>query len=182
MNHSSTDNIDDELQIMKEIEKQERSDLTEPIILDNELSSFEMAKPTLVELGTSLKKVITLFQNKSIGAIIVVKEKKIRGIITERDVLMKITGKGLDLEKEIVDDYLTPDPEILKLSDTVALAINKMYVGGFRNVPITDEDQRPIGVITAKDILAQIADHFHEEIINIPIHPQRETPSRAEGG
>jgi predicted transcriptional regulator len=95
---------------------------------------------------------------------------------------MKITGKGLDLEKEIVDDYLTPDPETLKLSDTVALAINKMYVGGFRNVPITDEDQRPIGVITAKDILAQIADHFHEEIINIPIHPQRETPSRAEGG
>jgi hypothetical protein len=70
MNHFSTDNIDDELQIMKEIEKQERSDLTEPIILDNELSSFEMAKPTLVELGTSLKKVITLFQNKSIGAIL----------------------------------------------------------------------------------------------------------------
>ncbi|MEE9190215.1 MAG: CBS domain-containing protein [Candidatus Neomarinimicrobiota bacterium] len=175
-------NIDDEMRIMSENARQEKSDLTESIILDNALSSFELAKPNLVDLGTPLIKVIELFQNKSIGAIIVVKEGKIRGIITERDVLLKITGKGLDLEKEIVDDYLTPDPETLRLSDTVAAAINKMYVGGFRNVPITDKDQRPIGVITARDILAQIANHFPEEIINIPIHPQRLAPSRTEGG
>jgi hypothetical protein len=37
-------------------------------------------------------------------------------------------------------------------------------------------------VITARDILAQIANHFHEEIINIPIHPQRQSSSHAEGG
>ena len=182
MNLLDTNNIDDELQIMSEIAQQEKSDFTESIILDNAISSFDLTKPSLVDLGTPLKKVIKLFQHKSIGAIVIVKEGKIQGIITERDVLMKITGKGLDLEKELVDDYLTPNPETLKLSDTVASAINKMYIGGFRNVPVTDKDQRPIGIITTKDILAQIANHFHEEIINIPIHPQRKASTRAEGG
>jgi CBS domain-containing protein len=182
MSQFDANNIDDELQIMSEIAEQGKSDFTESIILDNELSSFELVKPCLVDLGTSLKKVIELFQNKSIGAIVIVKEGKIGGIITERDVLLKITGKGLDLENEIVDDYLTPNPETLRLSDTIAAVINKMYVGGFRNVPITDKDQRPIGIITARDILAQIANHFHEEIINIPIHPPRQSSPRAEGG
>jgi CBS domain-containing protein len=50
---------------------------------------------------------------------------------------------------------MTSDPVVLRPDDTVAVAINKMAVGGFRHIPIVD-DGRPIGVVAARDVFRHI--------------------------
>ena len=51
---------------------------------------------------------------------------------------------------------MTHDPVILRSGDPVAVAINKMAVGGFRHVPIVDAG-RPVGVVSARDVFRHLA-------------------------
>ena len=60
------------------------------------------------------------------------------------------------------------DPESVTPDDPLAYALNKMFVGGFRNVPVINDEMYPIGVISISDIISTIADYFHNEIINLP--------------
>ena len=67
-----------------------------------------------------------------------------------------------------IDEFITPNPEYVSPEDPLAYALNKMYVGGFRNVPIVNDEMYPIGIISISDIISTIADYFHNEIINLP--------------
>ena len=51
---------------------------------------------------------------------------------------------------------MTRDPVVLRHDETIAVAINKMAVGGFRHIPIV-EDGRPTGVVTARDVFRHLA-------------------------
>ena len=66
--------------------------------------------------------------------------------------------------------------------DPVAYALNKMYVGGFRNVPVVDDELYPVGIVSISDIIATIADYFHGEIINLPPLDKLVDKSTQEGG
>ena len=102
--------------------------------------------------------------------------------MTERDVLLKITGKGMNFDKEIVDDFMTANPEYLQMEDAVAYALNKMVVSGFRHVPIVDDNKKSVGVVSLVDIVQQVATSLGEEILNLPPIPQRKGFARPEGG
>ena len=70
-----------------------------------------------------------------------------------RDAVMKAADKRLGLYK--VSDFMTPDPVVLRSSDTLAVAIHKMAVGEFRHIPVVDGD-RPIGVVAAADVFRHL--------------------------
>ncbi len=111
-----------------------------------------------------------------------VKNRLLSGILTERDVLLKITGKGFDLDLATVDEFMTASPESLNPEDPLAYALNKMHVGGFRHVPIINDNQIPIGLISISDIISTIADYFSREIINLPPISQQLDSKNQEGG
>jgi predicted transcriptional regulator len=52
---------------------------------------------------------------------------------------------------------MSPMPRVLRPRDSVAFAINWMAVEGFRNVPIVDDDDNLLGVLTALDILRALS-------------------------
>jgi CBS domain-containing protein len=51
---------------------------------------------------------------------------------------------------------MTPDPVVLRHDETLAIAINKMAVGGFRHIPMV-KDGHPAGVVTARDVFGHLA-------------------------
>ena len=65
-------------------------------------------------------------------------------------------------------EVMTPDPECLDARATVAWALNKMEVGGFRHVPATEEHGQPRMVVSVRDIVAYLVAAFPEEILNLP--------------
>jgi len=77
------------------------------------------------------------------------------GIFTERDALLKLAGKSLS--GKTIGDVMTRDPVVLREDDTVAVAINKMAVGGFRHIPVVDRSG-PTGIVTARDVFHRIAE------------------------
>jgi len=134
-----------------------------------------------VETGVSVEEAISKMQEKGVGCVVVVSEnEKLIGLFTERDVLTKIALKGNNLKKKKIDEFMTRHPETLNYSDTIARALNLMATGGYRHIPIVDDANMPGGVVSIKDIVNFIVEHFHDEILNLP--PKLKHPEKPEGG
>ena len=142
--------------------------MKEAVKIDSLISDFDLREPLIVELGTCLENVLENMQKTNNNCVLTLSNERLNGILTERDILLKVTGKGYDLQLTTIDEFITPNPEYVSPEDPLAYALNKMYVGGFRNVPVVNDEMYPIGIISISDIISTIADYFHNEIINLP--------------
>ena len=142
--------------------------MKEAVKIDSPISNFDLREPLIIELGTSLENVLENMQKTKNNCVLTLSDEKLNGILTERDILLKVTGKGYDLQLTTIDEFITLNPEYVSPEDPLAYALNKMYVGGFRNVPVVNDEMYPVGIISISDIISTIADYFHNEIINLP--------------
>jgi len=110
--------------------------------------------------------------------VLVEKAGRLVGIFTERDVLTKVVGTTLDIDRKFVDAVMTPDPEALGPDDLVTYALNKMSVGGFRHIPLVDADERPVGIVSMRNVVDFIAELFRTQVLNLPPSPNNITRTR----
>ena len=146
----------------------EESEMSEAVKIQDPISSLGLQPPLAVELGTNMKNALNSLQQEKQNCLLITVNNKLKGILTERDILLKITGKGFDLDLVTVDEFMTEDPEYLSPEDPLAYALNKMHIGGFRHVPIVNDLMKPVGLISISNIISTIADYFSMEIINLP--------------
>ena len=134
-----------------------------------------------VRPGTTIGEAARVMKEHRIGCVLVEDGGKLVGIFTERDILTKLVGTGYDPAKATVDGAMTQNPETLTLEDPIAYAMQLMSVGGFRHIPLIDSDGRPVGMLSVKDIVEYVVEHFPREILNIPPEPGKHS-LRPEGG
>jgi FOG: CBS domain len=146
----------------------EESEMSEAVKIQDPISSLGLQPPLVVELGTNMKNALNSLQQEKQNCLLITDNNKLKGILTERDILLKVTGKGFDLDLVTVDEFMTEDPEYLSSEDPLAYALNKMHIGGFRHVPIVNDLMKPVGLISISNIISTIADYFSMEIINLP--------------
>lgn len=129
--------------------------------LSSPIHTLNLNEPCYVDLGTPVLEVINLMQEGQFGCVLVVDNRdQLVGIVTERDLLVKIMGKQIDPADVIVDAIMTPSPECLRPTDTVAFALNLMQLGHYRHIPLVirdDKDKYPVSVVSIKDILNHVA-------------------------
>ncbi len=100
------------------------------------------------------------------------RNSKITGIFTERDVLFRVVDRGRNPAALPIGEVMTPDPETLSVRSSVALALNLMSVGGFRHIPVVDDEHRPVFAIRVRDVVEFIVEAFPREILNLPVGHQ----------
>lgn len=133
------------------------------------ISVLNPNKPITVETGTVLSEVIAKLQSCRIGGVLVVDAAgKLVGVFTERDCVQKVMGKGVDLDTALVDDFMTREPVSQPPDITTAYALNLMSHGGFRHLPLVDQDNIPIGIISVKDVLDHIVQTFLVDLLDFP--------------
>jgi CBS domain-containing protein len=98
-------------------------------------------------------------KERSYGCIFVVEEGRLIGLLTERDVLLKLTGSNKDLNTIYVREVMTAKPETLTEQDTVAFALNRMSVGGYRHLPVI-RGEEPIGLVSVRGIMKYISNNL----------------------
>lgn len=139
-------------------------------ILNQAIGKLDRREPCYVGPSTSLREAIDRMNEARVGCVLVMAEEIIVGILTERDVLQDVVGK-LDLKTEVAA-VMTRNPETVRLTDTIAYALNRMHVGGYRHLPVTDDDGHPAGVVSIRDIVGYLVSLFTTAVLNIP--PERE--------
>jgi len=128
--------------------------------------------PLLVEAGSNVWHVIDRKRAARGEPALIVREGRLVGIFTERDVLLKVLGREVPAD-EIVDTYMKPNPQTLTATATLGEAAHIMDRGQFRNVPIVDAEGQPVANLRQQDILEYIAEAFPAEILNLPPRPHQ---------
>lgn len=141
-------------------EPRPESELVENL-LTGHLGDVAAPKPPVVKPGVPVGYAIRLMQDTDMEAVLVTEDDRLVGILTERDVLLKLSDERTDLNAVRVADIMTPDPVVLRLEDSLAVAVNKMAVGGFRHIPLVDQHDRPVGLVSARQVFAHVSRVFH---------------------
>ena len=122
-------------------------------LMGEHLDALGVGPPPSIEADAPVVEAIARMHRESIDCLLVIDEGGLVGIFTERDAVLKLAGRSMIGVG--VRDVMTRDPVVLRHDEPIAVAINKMAVGGFRHIPIVDEG-RPIGVVAAKDVFEHI--------------------------
>jgi CBS domain-containing protein len=96
-------------------------------------------------------------------------EGQVDGIFTERDAL-RWMAEGRS-PQENIRQAMTAKPAVLHAKDTVGAAIEMMAEGGYRHLPIVDEQGSPIGVTAVRGIVHYLVEHFPQTIYTLPPEP-----------
>ena len=147
-------------------------------LLTEKIAALKLQPPLSVPSGTSVREVIGRVQADDAGSVLVLDGGKLVGIMTERDVLMKVVARDVDPSTP-VDQFMTPNPQTLSPTSTIGEAMALMSREGFRNVPIVDNGGA-IGLIRINDIIDFLAESFPEQVINLPPRPHQKMTT-AEG-
>lgn len=151
MSNEITDNLAEEQEI-------DNSRFEAPI------SELNLSNLISVDLEMKLEDLVNLLQEKNIGAVTITENEKLVGIITERDMLLKVVGV-LDNWREIsVKEVMTEEPKCLTEDVSIATCIKLICFKEFRHIPIVDENQKPIKMLSIKDILKFIVDLFPNQV------------------
>ena len=124
-------------------------------LVGGRLSGLASHSPRTVEPAAPVAEVVTTMRADGLDGVLVVDHGRLIGIFTERDALLKLAGRSL--AGISVSDVMTPDPVVLREDDTIAVAIHKMALGGFRHIPLVDGG-KPTGIVTARDVFHRIAE------------------------
>ena len=128
----------------------------------------DQQKIELLPASTTVRDAARNMAERHIGAVLVGKGRRLEGIFTERDVLTRVVARGLDPDSTTLDKVMTPNPETLSVRSAVAYALNKMSVGGFRHIPVVDDEQRPAFVVSVRDVVEFLVQYFPREVLNLP--------------
>jgi CBS domain-containing protein len=139
--------------------------LIPPTLLCDSIGLVGLKQPVMVLPDTRLSECISIMQERRIGSLLVVDTSGVlQGIFTERDCLMRVLGKVSDLSTTAVKDFMTANPITERPDVSLAFALNLMSNGGFRHIPIVDQDKMPIGVLSVKDVIDHIVNKMVQAI------------------
>lgn len=123
-------------------------------LMGEHLDELGAPPPLMVPPDAPLDGVIARMHEEEADCVLVMDGARLVGIFTDRDAVVKAADRQLSALH--VRDLMTRDPVVLRHDDTIAVAIHKMAVGGFRHIPIV-KDGRPTGVVTARDVFRHLA-------------------------
>jgi CBS domain-containing protein len=125
-------------------------------LMEDPVAVLQPKPPVTVGPTATVGETIQIMLDRDIGALLVVDEEgRLLGIFSERDLLTKIAGIHEPYAHLPVRDFMTRNPETVKITDTLAFALHKMDVGGYRHLPIVLEGL-PVGVVSVRDMLHHI--------------------------
>jgi CBS domain-containing protein len=99
-----------------------------------------------------LSAAIKLLGEKKIGAVLVMNQSRIEGILSERDIVRVLGERGASVLEEPVSNVMTRKVVSCKETDTVAEIMEMMTTGKFRHLPVVDNG-RVVGLISIGDIV-----------------------------
>lgn len=150
-------------------------------VLKRPLAVVPPGEPVLIESPAPVLEAVQLMSERHVGCVLVVRAGKLKGIFTDRDVVSRVVAAGIDPAKTAVRRVMTPAPETLRTTDSIAFALNLMSLGGYRHIPLVDKAGVPVGTVSVKDIIVYLVGFFPKSVINLPPAPRANYTRQREG-
>jgi CBS domain-containing protein len=125
------------------------------------LARFERLVVT-ARLDETVFDVACRMRDHKVGCVVVVRDGHPVGMLTDRDLVLRVVAEKLDAATVLVSSIVTYDAVTIARTDGFETAVRKMREHGVRRVPIVDADGRVTGIVTADDLVALIGRELSE--------------------
>ncbi len=96
--------------------------------------------------------------DRNVGALVIVDaERKAVGIVTDRDITVRVTAQGRDAISTPISKVMTANPNTVSEVATTQEALYAMRAGGFRRLPVVNNKHEVVGIVTLDDLLQLLA-------------------------
>jgi CBS domain-containing protein len=155
----------------------------EDALLSDTVSVLPTREPIRLDDTADIEEALsTMLAQDQLAVVIVDREGRLTGIATDRDLLKRVRDAGADAKRGRLAAVMTRDPEALRPDDRICYAVNRMMATRCRTVPVVDEAQHPIGIVTVEDIAKWLAALFPEATLNLRPGDRLKQPSEVDGG
>lgn len=102
------------------------------------------------DTGTTIAEAASLMAQRRVGSALVVDGQRLLGIFTERDIV-KALSQDASATHQAIGHWMTRNPQTISSDATIEEALERMLDGGFRHLPVVDDD-RMVGMISMRDL------------------------------
>ncbi len=120
--------------------------------------------------GDTAEKAAKILRDHNVGSVPVVLDHKSRqliGIITDRDLCCTVVASGLEPKATPIKRFVTSNPVTCREDDTVEDCANLMQVYQVRRIPVIDEEERCIGIVSQADLARHKAVKTLETLVEV---------------
>ena len=115
-----------------------------------------------------------LLRDEGVGCVVVSEDERPLGIVTDRDLVVRVMASGLDPDKTPLRDVMSGEPVFLADERGIDQVVATMRQERIRRIPIVDAEGRLEGVVTLDDLLPLLAQQLGE--LAEAIRGELETP------
>jgi len=115
--------------------------------------------PACVLPHDTVADVARLMKDKDIGPVPIVRErdsKELLGIVTDRDLAIKVVAEGLDPTTTRVSDVMTTNVVTCREDDDIDTALQAMSKNQLRRIPVVDDGNMLVGIIAQADVATRM--------------------------
>lgn len=110
---------------------------------------------------------IALMRQQKVGCLVVCQDERLVGIVTERDLVRRVFALNRPLTTPVAE-CMTPSPATVSANEPIRSAIERMEQGGYRHLPVVDEKDQLVGILSIKRIVHYLVEHFPATVYNQP--------------
>jgi len=108
-------------------------------------------RPYALPPTSAVADAVRLMNRHAIGAVLVMNDGALEGILTERDVMQRVVESGCDPASTRIDEVMTRLPTTVRVDDRAAHALDLMTREGIRHLPVVDAGQ-VMGMLSMRDL------------------------------
>lgn len=127
----------------------------------------------IVERGETILEAAKLMRHYHIGDVVVVQDGKPVGILTDRDIVVELLAKEVDLTTVTIGDAMSFNLVTAREEDDLSEAIVTMRNKGVRRIPVVDHRGRLAGILSTDDYLELVTEEL-EGMVNLIKTEQRQ--------
>jgi CBS domain-containing protein len=139
------------------------------------ISALGLPAPVSIGSDATVGAALSAVKQQAQGYVLVVEGGRPRGIMSEREVLMKVVARDVNYESNVMD-FVSRIPVTLTASQPIARAVKMMIAEGVENIPVVDAEGRATAVLRTLDVIHFLAQAFPEQVLNLPPRPDQIMP------
>lgn len=109
------------------------------------------SEPVALHADTTIQEAARKMRERGIGDVLVTQDSMICGLVTDRDIVIRVVAEGRDPSKAKLDEFCSHDLVFVGPDDDANRAVELMRIRAVRRIPVV-ENGRPIGIVTIGDM------------------------------